>query len=45
MKIVIFVVATFGLLLLGGFVYLIFADVPVQQTEITKELPHDTFAQ
>ncbi|MBP7721692.1 MAG: hypothetical protein KA155_04055 [Alphaproteobacteria bacterium] len=33
------------ILLIGGFAALIIIDVPVKQTEISREIPHDSFTE
>ncbi len=32
-----------ALILVGGFVALIVIDVPITQTEVSREIPHDSF--
>ena len=45
MKIGKLVLGAIALLLIGGFGYLVFTDVPVKQTDVSKEIPHDSLAQ
>jgi hypothetical protein len=37
--------ALLAILLIGGFAALIIIDVPVKQTEISREIPHDSFTE
>jgi hypothetical protein len=45
MKIGKILLALVGLALIGGFAFLAIVDVPVTQTEISKEIPHEKFSQ
>lgn len=43
MKLVSFVFTAAALLLVAGFAYVAFTDIPVEQTEIVKTIPNDRF--
>jgi hypothetical protein len=45
MKIGKLVLGAIAVLLIGGFAYLLIVDVPVKQTDVSREIPHDRFAQ
>jgi hypothetical protein len=45
MKIGKLLLALLTILLIGGFAALIIIDVPIQQTEISREIPHDSFTE
>ncbi len=44
MKIGKLILGAIALLLIGSVTYLLIADVPVKQTEVSKEIPHDSLA-
>jgi preprotein translocase subunit Sss1 len=39
------ILAALGILIVGIAGYLLMVDVPIKQTEISKEIPHDQFSQ
>lgn len=45
MKFGIIALAVILLILVGGFGYFAFVDIPVPQTEVSQEIPHDRLAQ
>ncbi len=45
MKIGRIIFAVLAVLLVGAFGYLLIVDVPIKQTEVSKEIPRDQFSQ